>query len=82
MFISKWLHIHCLRRLLSCSFCPYRSGDRDGLPDLVIVVPLLGKSGLTLFFGVAIMFALIIVGWLCSYILPSLVHASHRVRGT
>jgi hypothetical protein len=63
MFISKWLHIHCLRRLL-CSFCPYRSGDRDGLPDLVIVGPLLGKSGIALF-GVAIMFALIIVGWLC-----------------
>jgi hypothetical protein len=33
--------------VFSLSLCPYRSGDRDGLPDLVIIVPLFDKSGIT-----------------------------------
>jgi hypothetical protein len=50
----------------------------DSLPDLVIVAPLLGKSDITFSFGVAIMFALINGGGICSYILSR--HASLRVR--
>jgi hypothetical protein len=77
MFISKWLHIHYLRRLLY-SICPYRSGDRDGLPDLMIIDPLLGKSDITLF-GVAIMFASIMVAGFALIYLSSLMHATHSI---
>lgn len=47
---------YLLRHLLSLSLCPpYRSGDLDSLPDLVIVAPLLDKSDKIFSFGVAIM---------------------------
>lgn len=52
-YISK-LTLYRTTHLLSLPLCPYRSGDLEGLPDLVIVASLLNEYDTVFSFGLAI----------------------------